>query len=136
MKFLTAAWRHLILANYCVPPDVLARFVPKHTQVDVLNTVSCRLTQELDLPAAGSQSEFITEHYWGYTRGATRTLEYRVDHPPWRCCEVDDYTVSVDYADTYGDEFGFLSTQKPFNVLYAEGSGVTVNFPSRVHPVP
>lgn len=37
------------------------------------------------LPAAGSEAEFITEHYWGYTAqrdGGCK--EYQVAHPRWR----------------------------------------------------
>jgi uncharacterized protein YqjF (DUF2071 family) len=33
----------------------------------------------------GSQAEFITEHYWGYTRQRDGgTIEYRVTHPRWQ----------------------------------------------------
>jgi hypothetical protein len=36
-------------------------------------------------PTEGSESEFITEHYWGYTRQRDgSTVEYRVEHPRWR----------------------------------------------------
>jgi hypothetical protein len=32
----------------------------------------------------GSEAQFITEHYWGYTRQRNGgTLEYQVEHPPW-----------------------------------------------------
>jgi hypothetical protein len=32
--------------------------------------------------APGSEEEFITEHYWGYTRQRDGgTIEYRVEHP-------------------------------------------------------
>ena len=38
--------------------------------------------QELE---TGSQSEFITEHYWGYcSQRDGGTVEYQVEHPPWR----------------------------------------------------
>lgn len=34
---------------------------------------------------AGSEAEFITEHYWGYSRrDAERTIEYQVEHPRWQ----------------------------------------------------
>ena len=37
-----------------------------------------------DLPA-GSEAEFIAEHYWGYaSRKDGSTVEYRVEHPRWR----------------------------------------------------
>ena len=34
MKFLSANWNHLLLANYSVDPDVLQDFVPANTTVD------------------------------------------------------------------------------------------------------
>jgi uncharacterized protein len=34
---------------------------------------------------SGSEAEFITEHYWGYTRQRDGgTSEYEVEHPRWR----------------------------------------------------
>lgn len=34
--------------------------------------------------ADGSEEEFITEHYWGYTRiSENKTSEYGVEHPRW-----------------------------------------------------
>ena len=86
----------------------------------------------LHLPPENSLSEFITEHYWGYTSGRRHTVEYRVDHPQWRCCEVTDFTIDVDFGNLYGDAFSFLTTTAPANVLYAEGSRVTVSFPKRL----
>ena len=36
------------------------------------------------VPAEGSEPQFITEHYWGYTRQRDgSTLEYQVAHPSW-----------------------------------------------------
>lgn len=96
------------------------------------NTFSGRVTEPLAYPAAGSIAEFITEHYWGYSRGKNRTLEYRVEHPQWRCGDVEEFDVDVDFAATYGPEFGFLSNQAPATVLYAEGSEVSVSFPRRL----
>jgi uncharacterized protein len=43
---------------------------------------SCRAAA--DDYAPGSQEEFITEHYWGYTACGERTSEYRVEHPRWK----------------------------------------------------
>ena len=34
MKFLTARWEHLLLANYQIDPQVLAPLVPAHTTID------------------------------------------------------------------------------------------------------
>jgi uncharacterized protein YqjF (DUF2071 family) len=33
--FLTAEWRFLVMLNYAVDPELLARFVPRGTELDV-----------------------------------------------------------------------------------------------------
>jgi hypothetical protein len=96
------------------------------------HSIRGRITSPLAYPALGSIGEFITEHYWGYAKGSDKTLEYRVTHPQWKCCVLDDYEINVDFAQTYGERFGFLSQQQPENVLYAEGSEVQVSFPKRL----
>ena len=35
------------------------------------------------------EEEFITEHYWGYTKRGTRTSEYEVEHPRWKMWRGD-----------------------------------------------
>lgn len=96
------------------------------------NTISGQIATDMAIPQRGSISEFITEHYWGYSRGRKGTLEYQVEHPQWRVCELRDYDISVNFASTYGSKFGFLRTLTPYNCLYAEGSEVSVSFPKRV----
>ena len=98
----------------------------------VKNSVSGRINRELTIPPTGSIGEFITEHYWGYANGPRGTLEYRVDHPQWRCCELDEFDISVDFASTYGKDFEFLNEAAPYNTLYADGSDVSVSFPKRL----
>lgn len=228
MQFLSARWRNLLLANFCVDPSVLQPFVPPGTSIDAhegrvfvslvaflfentrvlgipalfhrrfeevnlrfyvkpdkdptiravtfikeivpspvipwianalfsenyashpmqhgrngdtlwyswgtsgQDRISATIDRELALPPAGSNGEFITEHYWGYAKGHRGTLEYHVMHPQWKCCKVDNFEISVDFARTYGERFGFLSSTPPFDVLYAEGSNVTVSFPKRL----
>ncbi|QDV54308.1 YqjF family protein [Rosistilla oblonga] len=228
MKFLSAHWKHLLLANYNVQASVLEPFVPRGTQIDAFegqvyvslvafmfeetrlvgipipfhrrfeevnlrfyvspknnpsiravtfikelvpkriipliannlfhenyaalpmdhcnepnrhwyswqnashNRFSANIDSELALPTADSLGEFITEHYWGYSQGPRRTLQYEVRHPQWRCCQIDDFEIDVDFAATYGEAFAFLNTQPPTNVQYAEGSPVTVSFPSQL----
>src|SRR5882762_5148952 len=41
--------------------------------------------------AAGSHPEFITEHYWGYTRVRAGCNEYRVEHPRWKIWNADTF---------------------------------------------
>ena len=75
----------------------------------------------------GSEAEFITEHYWGYSRiTPTRTTQYEVVHPRWMTYTVTDYATDVDFADVYGPRFSFLAGQKPLSVLLAEGSEVAI----------
>ncbi len=228
MKFLTAHWQHLLLANYRVEPEVLQPLVPEGTTLDTFegevylslvaflfnrtrilglpipyhvcfeevnlrfyvspdqdrsrravtfikeivpraaiplianhlfnenyvawpmshrneagfhcytwdtgrtHRISARINSGLAYPRAGSLTEFITEHYWGYARGPRGTLEYQVEHPQWQACEIEDYQIEVDFEETYGPEFAFLNTQTPVNVLYAAGSEVSVSFPRRL----
>lgn len=81
----------------------------------------------------GSEEEFITEHYWGYTKVQdTITSEYQVEHPRWQIYAVRDYAVDVDFGNVYGEEFGFLTNEKPISVFLAEGSEITVNSGSRI----
>jgi uncharacterized protein len=74
-----------------------------------------------------SEEEFITEHFWGYTKlSTTRTSEYQVEHPRWDVYEVKDFKVDVDFQDVYGKQFSFLATEKPKSLYLAEGSEILV----------
>lgn len=80
----------------------------------------------LDIPI-GSKAEFITEHYWGYTRIKPEvTYEYQVTHPRWQCYPVTDYQIEVDFAQVYGKHFTLLNELSPQSVMLAEGSEITV----------
>ena len=75
----------------------------------------------------GSETEFITEHYWGYAKvNDGKTNEYEVKHPRWVKYDVIDYKVSVDFNLTFGKIFGFLNEQKPVSVMLAEGSIIAI----------
>ncbi|MCE7991670.1 MAG: DUF2071 domain-containing protein [Roseivirga sp.] len=77
--------------------------------------------------AAGSETEFITEHYWGYAQvNGSRSNEYEVTHPRWQAYEVRSFDVDVDFGAVYGEAFDFLSKEKPLSVMLAEGSEITV----------
>ena len=76
----------------------------------------------------GSQEEFITEHYWGYTRrrdGGTR--EYRVDHPRWRVWTARDARLEGDIARLYGEQFVEPLQAPPASAFLADGSEVMVS---------
>ena len=75
----------------------------------------------------GSEEEFITEHYWGYTkRSETKTSEYEVTHPRWEVYPVHSHTISVNFGEVYGEDFTILNTLVPNSVFLAEGSETAV----------
>ena len=82
---------------------------------------------DLQAIAPGSEEEFITEHFWGYT--AQRDggcLEYQVEHPPWRVWQVKESSLDCDAAELYGVEFGAVLSGKPGSAFIAEGSPIIV----------
>ena len=80
-----------------------------------------------------SEEDFITEHYWGYTkrtRGATS--EYGVQHPRWQVYPIRNFAIEADFAALYGPAFASLDLQKPASLLLAEGSPVSVSTGIRI----
>ena len=81
----------------------------------------------------GSAEEFITEHYWGYTRQRDGgTIEYRVEHPSWRVWQTRRGTVTGDLEELYGASFADILARPPDSAFLAEGSEVTVYRPTRI----
>ena len=92
------------------------------------NKIAATIETSLKLPDSGSLDEFITEHYWGYTKSGESTTEYEVWHPQWETCSVSKYSIDVDFGEVYGDNFSFLSKTKPHNVCFAKGSPIKVYY--------
>ena len=85
------------------------------------------------LAAEGSEEEFITEHYWGYTRQRDGgTVEYRVTHPKWRLWQVHASSLSGDLAALYGAAFAESLMRPPDSAFLAEGSPVEVYRPTHL----
>ncbi len=77
--------------------------------------------------AENSETEFITEHYWGYAKvNDATTNEYEVTHPRWDQYVVKDFNIDVDFEITYGKAFQFLNARQPDSVFLAEGSAITI----------
>ncbi|MCP3103198.1 DUF2071 domain-containing protein [Myxococcus sp. K15C18031901] len=75
----------------------------------------------------GSQEEFITEHYWGYTpQRDGGCAEYRVEHPRWSVWQVDDIGFDCDVAGLYGERFAPFLRGTPASAFVADGSTVSV----------
>ena len=84
---------------------------------------------------AGTLEEFITEHYWGYTRQRDGgTVEYRVEHPRWRVWQVRAATLEGELEALYGAEIGRVLRGDPASAFLADGSRVAV-YPPRRLPV-
>ncbi|MCA6067856.1 DUF2071 domain-containing protein [Chryseobacterium sp. RG1] len=73
-----------------------------------------------------SEFEFITEHYYGFTKKENKTSEYEVSHPKWEYYVVKKHQLEIDFKAVYGDDFEYLNHQKPISVMLAEGSEIEV----------
>ncbi|MDX2030393.1 MAG: DUF2071 domain-containing protein [Blastocatellia bacterium] len=81
----------------------------------------------------GSEAEFITEHYWGYAAQRDGgTVEYRVEHPPWRVWQVDEAHLKCDVARIYGAAFVTALRATPSSAFVAEGSPILVRRGARI----
>ncbi|MCP3163671.1 YqjF family protein [Myxococcus qinghaiensis] len=86
--------------------------------------------------APGSQEEFITEHYWGYTpQRDGGCAEYRVEHPRWSVWQAEDVAFECDVASLYGDRFTSVLRGAPASAFVADGSGVSVHPGTRLPSV-
>jgi len=95
---------------------------------DRWNRLAVRIQGDPRQPAPESEESFITEHYWGYARqrkGAT--VEYQVEHPPWRVWTATAAELDCDIVGLYGSQYSpFLQGKQPCSAFLAEGSAVTV----------
>ncbi len=90
-------------------------------------TIGAEFSGVPELPAEGSEEEFISEHYWGYScQRDGSTVEYRVEHPQWRVWTATKFTALGDFGDFYGSQFGAALAESPTSVFVADGSPVTV----------
>jgi uncharacterized protein YqjF (DUF2071 family) len=84
------------------------------------------------IPQPSTLEGFLVERHFSYTRQPDgTTLEYRVDHSPWRVFATASRHSVTDYTALYGPEIGSLLTQ-PASELIAEGSPVRMYWPQRL----
>jgi uncharacterized protein YqjF (DUF2071 family) len=83
--------------------------------------------------AAGSHEEFIAEHYHGYCRQRDGgTIEYQVEHKPWKIWPATECQIDIDAAATYGPHFASILSRPPTSAFLADGSPVAVLWPQRI----
>jgi uncharacterized protein YqjF (DUF2071 family) len=91
------------------------------------HSISATTRKELLLIEENSEAEFISEHYYGYTKSSeSKTVEYEVTHPKWQQLTVLNYEVNIDFQSVYGNEFAFLQNLKPDSCFMAKGSKITI----------
>ena len=97
--------------------------------------VAATAVGEATRPAADDEATFITERYWGYTRQRNGvTVEYQVEHPPWRVWQVEAPELGAGTAAFYGPAFEPLLSVSPRSAFLAEGSAVRVFRPAVLDP--
>ncbi|MBL8229278.1 MAG: DUF2071 domain-containing protein [Bryobacterales bacterium] len=75
----------------------------------------------------GSEEEFITEHYWGYTAQRDGgAIQYQVEHPKWKVWRAANARFDCDVAAVYGSQFAPYLNKEPSSAFLAEGSDVVV----------
>jgi uncharacterized protein len=76
---------------------------------------------------AGSEEEFITEHYWGYAAQKDGgCMEYQVEHPSWRVWQVSENSLQCNVAALYGEQYVQALSGKASSAFVADGSPIIV----------
>jgi len=85
------------------------------------------------VPVPGSEPEFITQRFWGYTRQRDgSTFEYEVEHPVWKVRPAADVQREGDLAALFPHPFARILADPPQSALLAEGSRVAIHSPVRL----
>lgn len=131
---LTARWFYG--ENYVQRP-MAVRVLTNHSNVEAeyswrSGNAWCKLQARANgtpsLPSEGSLEQFITEHYWGYSRQPNgATVEYHVSHVPWKVWNANRAGFSGDTRDLYGEELSQLLKNNPASAFIADGSPVKVS---------
>jgi len=103
----------------------LVEYAWKHQRA--WNKLSLETTGDFGPPEEGSQEQFITEHYWGYT--AQRDggcAEYEVRHPQWMVC-MGTGRFDGNMEELYGCELDAVLKNQPSSAFLAVGSMVSVH---------
>jgi len=121
-NYETQKMRHEIIEN-----ENTNTFVYQWKNKENWNTIQLETEKNTTEIKVDSEAEFITEHYFGYTKiDLETTFEYEVQHPRWEQFEVLNYNVAIDFRKTYSKDFEFLQNTNPTSVFLAKGSDIKV----------
>ena len=99
------------------------------------NYMGAKISGPPEAIAPGSEAEFITEHYWGYTKRRDGSgSEYQVEHPRWSAWPARDAGLDCDVAGLYGEQFCETLRQPCRSAFVADGSPVSVRMGVLLHP--
>lgn len=117
--------RHLITWKEPSSPQQGGRFVYRWQHQGDWSEFGCSTHGPLSELVPGSMAEFITEHYWGYSRRRDgSTLEYAVEHPRWRVWQAESSSLDTNIEAIYGAPFLRPLSAEPHSAFVAEGSPV------------
>jgi uncharacterized protein len=87
------------------------------------------------LPTEGTQEHFVVEQQFGYSgRPGRSTIEYRVEHRPWRIWQAREARFVGDVVSLYGEQFVEPLSARPCSAFLVDGSHVEL-FPGiRLRP--
>ena len=128
-NYVSVPMRHKIAEGRSTPPSVEYLWQSGCRW----NRVHVKTAGEWQPLEAGSEAEFIAEHYWGYSAQPDGgCVEYRVEHPSWNVCGVSETVVDCDVSAVYGPEFEAAMRAKPASAFLAEGSAIIVHSGRRI----
>jgi len=127
--YVALPMRHVLAM---VPPAPRAEYSWKYA--GRWNSVGANAKSEPEEALPGSEAQFITEHYWGYTALGAATREYEVEHPRWRLWPASGSELDCDIANLYGASFVEALSGAPSSAFIAEGSPVVVRYPTMLPP--
>jgi uncharacterized protein YqjF (DUF2071 family) len=115
--------RHAMRSTVDLPGRV--KYEWKHA--DAWESLGTTVSGDPSLPHADSEETFISEHYWGYAKQRDgSTVEYGVEHPPWRVWQCENPTLLSQVSKLYGESFAKFLTKPPASAFLAEGSPIIV----------
>ena len=124
-NYVSMRMRHRVVLPSPEAPDGSVRY--EWYFGDRWQSLAAQISGEPAALVPGSEEEFITEHYWGYCRQRDgSTLEYRVEHIPWRVWTAANARLDCDAIALYGMDLAPFLRGPPASTFVAEGSPVVV----------
>lgn len=96
------------------------------------HSASAEIDGASEVIACATKGEFICENYWGYTRHPAATLEYKVEHEPWKLWKPASFQLSCDFTGLVSPELAAAVAGPPASVFVADGGPVKVHEGRRI----